>query len=52
MSYPVLDDLTFGDAAVLFEATGLISSTYNGTLDGLTLDRAGTDLANGEADVH
>ena len=51
MSYPVLDDLTLGDAAVLFDATGPISSTYNGTLDGLTLDRAGNIYATGPGGV-
>ena len=50
-SYPVLGDLTLGDATVFFDASGMTSDTYNGTLDGLTLDRAGNIYATGPGGV-
>jgi gluconolactonase len=51
MSYPVLGDLTLGDATVLFDASGMTSDTYNGTPDGLTLDRTGNIYATGPGGV-
>lgn len=51
MSYPVLDDLTLGDAAVLFDASALISDIYTGAPDGLTLDQSGNIYATGPGGV-
>ncbi len=51
MSYPVLDDLTLGDAVVFFDASALISDVYTGTPDGLTLDRSGNIYATGPGGV-
>lgn len=51
MSYPVLDDLTLGEATVFFDASELTGETYNGTPDGLTLDRSGNIYASGPGGV-
>lgn len=51
MAYPVSDDLTLGEATVLFDASGLTGEIYNGTPDGLTLDRSGNIYASGPGGV-
>ena len=51
MSYPILDDLTLGDATVFFDAKGLSDLAYSGTTDGLTLDQSGNIYASGPGGV-
>jgi gluconolactonase len=51
MAYPVLDDLSLGEAAVFFDASKLTGETYTGTPDGLTLDRSGNIYATGPGGV-
>ena len=51
MAYTVLDDLTLGQAAVFYDASELTGETYNGTPDGLTLDRSGNVYASGPGGV-
>lgn len=51
MAYPVSDDLTLGEAAVFFDASELMGETYNGTTDGLTLDRSGNVYATGPGGI-
>lgn len=51
LSYPVLDDLTLGAAAVFFDASGLLNATHSGPPDGLTLDRSGNIYATGPGGV-
>lgn len=51
VSYPVLQDLTLGDAEIFFDAGSLISDTYTGTPDGLTLDKSGNIYTTGPSGV-
>jgi gluconolactonase len=51
MSYPVLEDLSLGNADVFFDAGSLISDIYTGTPDGLTLDQSGNIYATGPGGV-
>lgn len=51
MAYPVLEDLSLGEAAVFFDASELTTETYTGTPDGLTLDRFGNVYATGPGGV-
>jgi len=51
MQYRVLDDLTLGDPTVFFDTSGMIGDTYNGTPDGLKLDRSGNIYTTGPGGV-
>lgn len=51
MRYPVLDDLTLGDATLFFDTSGLIGDTFNGTPDGLKLDQSGNIYTTGPGGI-